>query len=117
MLRAASIYDEPKDGMTVLVTRYWPRGFRKGSFDMWMRDLAPSATLLKNYKNGLPWAEFDKAYRAEMSGQPGTRALDELRQLSDRTDVTILCYEPDGQPCHRNIILELAGSSNTQIPG
>lgn len=92
-----------------MVTRYWPRGFRKGSFDLWLRDLAPSAGLLKLYKAGLPWADFEKAYRAEMAGHAGVRALGELRRLGGKGDVTILCYEPPGENCHRHILMDLLG--------
>ena len=60
MIRTASIYGRRPAGTRVLVTRYWPRGFSRGDFDVWMRDLAPSATLLKRYRAGLPWAEFEQ---------------------------------------------------------
>lgn len=110
MIRATSIYDgNAPQGMRVLVTRWWPRGFHKGSFDSWVRDLAPSAVLLKRYRAGLPWGEFEAAYRAEMGGPAAGRALAEMRQLAAETDITLLCYEPDGQNCHRNILLEMLG--------
>lgn len=92
MIFEASIRDKTR-GKRVLVTRYWPRGFRRGSFDMWLRDLAPSAGLLKRYKGGLPWTDFEEMYRVEMAAEAGVRALGELRRLGDTEDVTILCYE------------------------
>ena len=110
MILTASVYDRrPRSGARVLVTRYWPRGFRKEAFDMWMRDLAPSATLLKRYHSGLPWAEFERLYRVEMESEAAGRALDKLRGLAKDGDVVLLCYEPDGENCHRNILLDMLG--------
>lgn len=108
MIRTASVYDrQAQSGTRVLVTRYWPRGFRKGSFDLWKHDLAPSAALLKRYRAGLPWVDFVGLYRAEMAGAAAGRAMDELRGLAEKGDVVLLCYEPDGQNCHRNILREM----------
>ena len=37
----------PEDGVRVLIMRYWPCGVRRDRFDVWLRQLAPSAELLK----------------------------------------------------------------------
>lgn len=108
MIRTASVYDRrPVPGTRVLVTHYWPRGFRRGSLGRRMRDLAPSAPLLKRYRAGLPWKKFEGLYRIEMDGEAAGLATDELRWLAVETDIIMLCYEPDGQPCHRHILLDI----------
>ncbi len=46
---------EPDDGTRILTMRFWPRGVRRERFDAWMRELAPSAELLR-----WCWAEQEK---------------------------------------------------------
>ena len=109
MLRTASIYGRPPAvGTRVLITRYWPRGFGRAAFDVWARALAPSADLLKRYRAGtMPWAEFERLYRIEMCSDEAKGALEDVRRLALKGDVTLLCYEPDGENCHRNILLDM----------
>lgn len=110
MLRTASIYGRQaaKRGALVLVTRYWPRGFVRGAFHAWARDLAPSAGLLTRYRAGtVPWPEFERLYRIEMCSGESKAALEDVRWLAREGDVTLLCYEPDGKNCHRNILLDI----------
>jgi uncharacterized protein YeaO (DUF488 family) len=53
MIKTKSIYDpkEENDGIRILITRYWPRGIKKGHFDKWYKELSPSRDLLKRYKD------------------------------------------------------------------
>ena len=46
---------EPEDGTRIHTMRFWPRGARRERFDAWMRELAPSAELLR-----WCWAEQEK---------------------------------------------------------
>ena len=41
----------PQDGLRVLITRYRPRGLKKAdeTWDVWIKDLAPSAELLADF--------------------------------------------------------------------
>ena len=69
MIKTKSIYepDEKDDGIRVLITRYYPRGIRKGKFDCWNKELSPSGNLLKNYRQGnYNWEEFKSAFLSEM---------------------------------------------------
>ena len=107
MLKTKSIYAEsgPGDGVRVLVTRFWPRGVRKGAVNEWRRELAPSAALLKRYRSmGMSWREFVVSYMAEVDTDEGRRAMAELRSQAETHDVTLLCYERDGTHCHRHIL-------------
>jgi uncharacterized protein YeaO (DUF488 family) len=54
LIKTKAIYNkkENSDGTRILITRFYPRGIRKENFDRWYRDLSPSKTLLKNYKDG-----------------------------------------------------------------
>ena len=96
-------------GRRILVTRYYPRGVRRSHFDDWVRALAPSRELLRGYKEGsIAWKGFTGAFLAQMRGDAEARAA--LRDLQNEAmdgGVTLLCYEPDGAPCHRHILRRL----------
>jgi uncharacterized protein YeaO (DUF488 family) len=111
VIKQASIYDpEPRDAFRVLVMRYWPRGVRRERVDLWLKDAAPSAQLLKAYaREGLPWAEFDQRYRAEITDER-PHVLERLRDLEhEHGDLTLLCHEriPPAAHCHRQVLAEL----------
>ena len=107
MLKTKSIYAEPDpgDGVRVLVARFWPRGVQKHTVGEWRRELAPSAALLKRYRGmGVSWREFVASYKAEIDTVEGRRAMAELRSQAETHNVTLLCYERDGAPCHRHVL-------------
>ena len=61
MIKTKSIYKpiEEEDGLRVLITRWYPRGVKREKYDIWVRELAPSAELLKRYKNTeVDWDDF-----------------------------------------------------------
>ena len=47
---------EPDDGFRVFVDRLWPRGMRKEDFryDLWAKQIAPSAALRRWYHEDMP---------------------------------------------------------------
>ena len=113
MFKHASVYDKGADrdaGFRVLVMRQWPRGVRKDRVDAWLKDAAPSRELLNAYHHGgLPWAEFEKRYRAEIVKERPA-VLDRLRQLErEHGTVTLLCFEriPPQEHCHRLTLVDL----------
>ena len=108
MVRTKSIY-KPKergDGIRVLITRFYPRGVRKTHFDRWARELAPSAELLRRYKNhAISWEEFVVSFKLEMrESDDSLQAIRELNSRSGHSRVTLLCYEPECTPCHRHLL-------------
>jgi uncharacterized protein YeaO (DUF488 family) len=111
MIKTKSIYKpkEEDDGTRILVTRFYPRGVRKDHFDQWMRQLAPSAQLLKSYKLGEKnWEQFTIALLSEL--RDNTDSLETIHRLhsqSNFNNITLLCYEKDGNPCHRHILKEI----------
>ena len=106
-IKTKSIYDESdaSDGIRVLVSRYYPRGVRRSRFDLWIREASPDKKLLKEYRSGLiNWKEFSKKFRIQLRSQKESKAaIDELMNLS-KGDLTLLCYEKEGENCHRNIV-------------
>lgn len=107
------IYEPRPDregGRRILVARHYPRGIRRSHFDDWARELAPSRELLKRYKAGsMEWGDFAAAFLAEIRGSGEARsALRSLRRAArSGKGITLLCFEPDGAPCHRHILRRL----------
>lgn len=84
---------EPGDGTRVLVERLWPRGLSKerAHVDLWLKDIAPSKELREWYGHDPErFAEFRRRYEAELAAEPAHSALDELRALAAREQVTLV---------------------------
>lgn len=99
--------------LTVLVTRYWPRGRRRAEFDMWLRALSPAPDLLDRYrKEGLEWGEFARLYTAQMSSDATARRY--IKSLHDMAAagarLVLCCYEESGKPCHRHLLREMVAT-------
>lgn len=113
MIRTKPIYAprEAGDGMRILVTRYWPRGVKREHFDRWSKELAPSAELLRLYKQGgISPKDYSVEYQKEIANDDARQILRELKQKVKIENVTLLCYEPDGKFCHRCILKKLIRS-------
>jgi uncharacterized protein YeaO (DUF488 family) len=79
------------DGLRVLIDRLWPRGVSKDAarVDVWMKDLAPSASLRKWYGHEpAKWTVFLERYFRELDANPD--AVDELRRHIARGPVTLV---------------------------
>src|SRR5262245_45945418 len=106
-------------GRRVLVTRYWPRGLRKGEedWDEWIADAGPSRELLAAYhgKRGAPigWDELRRRYLKEMAGRP--EVLARLRALAGRGPLVLLCSSAclDPARCHRTLLEGLLKAGTT----
>ena len=107
MIKTKRIY-EPKskdDGLRVLVTRYWPRGIRKDSIDLWVRQLGPGEKLIKVWKAGkITWQEFKRRYLGEYKCTAKQRFLQDLKNNIKGKDATLLCICEDENRCHRVIL-------------
>ena len=118
-LNTKSIYSESEesDGKRVLVTRFYPRGVKKDRFDVWIRGASPEAKLLKEYKSGaINWQEFSKGFRSQMkTSLESKKAVEDIVQmLQDGGNVTLLCYEKEGEKCHRNLLRKIVDSATKE---
>jgi uncharacterized protein YeaO (DUF488 family) len=109
VIKTKSIYqpsEENEDGIRVLVTRFYPRGIKKDKFDCWIRELSPSGDLLKNYRQGkYSWEEFKVAFLSEMrDSKDSLERIQALNAQNESTVITLLCYEREGEHCHRHIV-------------
>ena len=118
MVKTKCLYDPPdlSDGERVLVTRFWPRGTSQARLCIaeWMKVLAPSATLLSDWKDGrISWDEYEDRYRAEMASQRAVIAT--LAFRARYCTVTLLCYEREEDPhCHRYLLKKLIVAAQTK---
>jgi uncharacterized protein YeaO (DUF488 family) len=106
VIKTKSIYEpteENDDGIRVLITRFYPRGIRKNKYDCRIRELSPSGDLLNNYRQGkCNWEEFKIAFLSEMRNNKDS--LERIHALNESTALTLLCYEREGEHCHRHIV-------------
>jgi len=111
MIKTKSIYKpiEEEDGLRVLITRWYPRGVKRAKYDIWVRELAPSAELLKRYKNSeIGWVDFTSTLLSEIRGSMDSiEAIHALQTQNNIETVTLLCHEQDGCPCHRHMVRDL----------
>ena len=110
MIKTKRIFDkiDESDGIRLLITRYWPRGIKRSHITRWERMLAPSSSLLKQYRDNLiNWKEFSMQYNIEMKTPDADNLINMYKEKSKTAIITLLCYEPDGQNCHRYLLKNL----------
>ncbi len=110
MFAEGSVYAPPgdDDGARCLVMRQWPRGVAYQRVDVWLKELGPTAELLRALDSGhVHWGDFSTAYLQGLQARPEARkALAQLRDLEARSGkVTLLCHEREF-PCHRFLLLD-----------
>lgn len=116
---------QPGEGPRLGTVRRPPRGVRKQDytrrnyFDIWVPDLAPSASLvaLAKSKSVTPagWQSFARRYRSEMAKPPARRWLATLAALSSQANFSVGCYCQDETVCHRSVLRELLIESGATV--
>ncbi len=110
MLKVKRIYEpvSEDDGYRVLVDGLWPRGMRKDAagLDEWLKAIAPSADLRREFGNHDPekWPDFQARYAAELDGKPDL--VDHLRRLAGAGNVTLL-YAARNAECNNAMALKI----------
>ena len=90
-VRILRVYEKPEPGeYRVLVDRLWPRGVKKTTIDLWLKDIAPS-TEVRNAFGHVPehFSSFVRDYTAELEVNP---ALEQLRGIIDCHEQVVLLY-------------------------
>ena len=73
--------------------------------------LSPSWKLLNDYKDGqINWAQYTERFRCEMNCDLCRKEMKRIWDLSQTKDVFLVCYEKDGENCHRHILIDLMKS-------
>lgn len=111
MIKTKSIYNprEEQDGLRILITRFYPRGIKKTHFDIWMKELAPSKNLLNEFKtNKKTWNQFITSFKSELEVNKDTlQMIKDLKVKTKSQNVTLLCFEKEGTPCHRHLLKKI----------
>ena len=101
------------EGLRIGTVRRPPRGVhrsqyaRRDWFDVWLPNLAPSASLMREIRvrdDGTGWSTFARRYQAELKKPEQSHLLDALAALSHRTSFSVGCYCADERRCHRSIL-------------
>jgi len=112
------------EGLRLGTVRRPPRGVPKAEFakrdfyDVWLPDLSPSTELVKQAQaaaDDKAWAQFMKAFRAQMNQPEPARLLDLLAALSHQTNLSLGCYCDDERRCHRQVLRTLLSERGADI--
>ncbi len=108
MLYTASFYAPDNwQGLRYRVSRSHPRG-RRTQWET-LPFLYPARDLLVAYRAGeLDFAGLSAEYRFSLDLRHSESAdlQDWLEKIPDLGDFTLLCFEREGQPCHRRVLAE-----------
>jgi uncharacterized protein YeaO (DUF488 family) len=82
---------------------------KKEHFDEWIYALSPSPDLLFSYKDGkVGWDTFKERFIAQLRSDLGClEAIRTLHDLSENEEITLLCFEKSGSPCHRHLVRDI----------
>ena len=112
------------EGLRLGTVRRPPRGVPKADYasrdfyDVWLPDLAPSETLVKQAQaapDDRAWHRFERKYRAEMKRPEAGRLLALLAALSHRTNLSVGCYCANEARCHRSVLSALLREHGAQL--
>lgn len=114
------VYEEPaqSDGIRLFADRLWPRGVSKNAltYDKWIKDLSPSASLRKSWHQGkIEYDEFKARYLDELDRQKST--LIELAQISLQSNLTLLSSVRDLSQSHLPIIKAAIIEAREELSG
>jgi len=113
------------EGLRLGTVRRPPRGVPKSEtasrnfYDVWVPDVAPSESLLKQAQEAgddeRRWKAFVSRYRSEMKRPEARRLLDLLAALSHMTDLSVGCYCADETRCHRSVLRQLLAERGANL--
>jgi hypothetical protein len=101
------IRTESPDALFIAVSRKIPS--KNCGCDSVYTSLAPSLTLLRDYKNGnINELGYTELYKLEMKASKSAwRYMNKILELSKSKDVYLVCWEGPGKFCHRHILKEM----------
>ena len=105
--RTKRIYDPagPEDGARVLIMRLWPRGIRKDRISIWLKELGPIPSLLRDFLDErITWDDYVPRYLACLERPEAQAQLAQVRDLARAGAVTLLCGCADEARCHRSLL-------------
>ncbi len=116
---------DPQEGLRIGTVRRPPRGVRKEHyaerdyFDVWLPELAPSATLvswaLAEPFTAKRFAVYQQRYFKEMQQPAAQRLIALLAALSSQTNLSVGCYCEDEIRCHRSLLKSLLIEKGAEV--
>ena len=102
------LYENPDgaEGLRILIDGIWPRGVGKNDprFDLWMKEVAPSAELRKWFSHDVQkWAEFQQRYATELELKQ--QIVEEIARYLKKSSV-VLVYTARNQEHNQAIALK-----------
>lgn len=91
-------------GVTISIARRQPGSWNIPSY----RPFMPPPKLLSDWRSRrCSQAEYEKRHRKVLSRLKTEKVLSDLRQLAGKKeDVTLLCWEREGEFCHRHGVMD-----------
>ena len=91
----------------VSICLFPPRGYRGHEF----KDLAPDLELFTKYKNKqIDKYEFEYIFLEKLHSKFEPKELIKILQEKFGNEMTLLCYEPKGEFCHRHLVANFLSS-------
>lgn len=95
MIKLKRAYEKASktDGFRILVDRLWPRGMSKAKehLNLWLKDIAPSNELRKEFGHDPnKWIFFKKAYAKELKEKK--ELIKEIKKLEKKHKVITFIY-------------------------
>lgn len=118
MLHQAAVTDvknknlTKQDGLLVVTTRYYPRFLKRALIHEYKSALAPSKSLLKEFKDNeralkdhdLAFVKMQYEKKFKLT-EEGFKELERLSELSKTKNVYLVCYCANGDYCHRELLM------------
>ena len=108
----------PGEGIRIGVVQRAPRGKPRGAmYELWLPELAPSEQLRRafNRGRGFSWQEFIRRFKAEMRALERRHLIRFVADLSRTVDLSVGCYCPSEDWCHRSVLRELLEKEGADV--
>lgn len=105
-LRILRVYEEPAAGeYRVLVDRLWPRGIKKDSIDLWLKEAGPSTEVRNAFGHKEENFEaFVRDYTAELKQNPAVAQLRDI--IAEHENVVLLYGAKDHEQNQAAVLLD-----------
>lgn len=112
MIQFERAYDSKSstNNYRVLVDRLWPRGVKKTELeiDWWPKEITPSHELRKFFHENKEknFEAFKQAYQKELLAQEAQKALNELKEINQAKNLTLVSAVRDKECSHVAVLQE-----------
>lgn len=102
-------------GNTAISISLWPP---KGWFGKRYPALAPTKSILDEYKQTNDWPRYIDRYNNEVLAKLDPKKVyNDLKTLANGKDFTLCCFEKDPYKCHRSLVAQWLDENLSDQPG